>query len=128
METETIQELKKRGRRKSGSKLETEQYSNSPTCNEQDVLPANNSDKFKVTDDIVNLMEAEFGNRTKENLLVIYDNSIKTFRPVELKINFENMNKGIRKMRLAIIRKKMNPNEYIVNEEIFLTVEFKISQ
>ena len=128
MEQETNQVLKKRRRKRLNQNLEAEPHINSPNANEQAVLPPQNSDRSKLPDEIAKATEAKFGIKTNENLVVIYDLMNETFRTVELKMNFENVNKGIRKMRLAIIRKKMNPNEIIVNEERILTIEFKIVQ
>lgn len=128
MENETNQVLKKRRRRRIKQNLEAEPNINSSIANEQAVLPAQNSGSSKVSDEVVKAMEAKFGSRTGKTLVVIYDAVIKTFRTVELKMNFENVNKGIRKMRLTIIRKKMNPNEIIVNEEKILNIEFKAIQ
>ena len=128
MENETNQVLKKRRRKRINENLETEPRSNSSMANEQAALPAQNSDRTKVSDEVVKSMDSKFGSRTVENLVVVYDAVSKTFRTVELKMNFENVNKGIRKMRLTIIRKKMNPNEIIVNEDKILKIEFKAIQ
>lgn len=128
MEKEANQGLKKRRRRRINQNLEAEPNINSPITTEQAVLTTQNSDRPKISDEIVKAMDAKFGSRTSENLVVIYDAVVKTFRTVELKMNFENVNKGIRKMRLTIIRKKMNHNEIIVNEDKILMIEFKIIQ
>lgn len=127
MEKDTNQIFKKR-RRRISENIEADQKTNSPIADKQAVLPIQNPDHLKVPDDIIKAMEAKFGGKTNENLVVIYDTMIKTFRTVELKINFENVNRGIRKMRLTIIRKKMNPNEIIVNEDKILKIEFKAIQ
>lgn len=126
MENETNQVSIKRRRKRINENLKVVPHINSPTANEQAELPTNKADHSKVSDEIAKAMEAKFGNKTSENLVVIYDTVVKTFRTVELKMNFENVNKGIQKMRLTIIRKKMNPNEIIVNEKKILKIEFKI--
>jgi len=126
MENETTQALKKRRRKRINQNLVAGPNINSPVTNEQATLPANKADRSKVSDEIVKAMDAKFGSKTNENLVAIYDAVIKTFRTVELKMNFENLNKGIRKMRLTIIRKKMNANEIVVNEDKILKIEFKI--
>lgn len=128
MEKETDRVLIKRRRKRINENLKAVPHINSPTANEQAILPTNKADHSIASDEIAKSMEAKFGNKTSENLVVIYDTVIKTFRTVELKMNFENVNKGIRKMRLTIIRKKMNPNEIIVNEERILKIEFKAIQ
>ena len=127
MEQETNQVSKKRRRKRLNQNLEAEPFINYIAANEQAVLPPQNS-RSKLPDEIAKAMEAKFGIKSNENLVVIYDLMNEIFRTGELKMNFENVNKGIRKMRLAIIRKKMNPNEIIVNEERILTIEFKIVQ
>lgn len=128
MEKETDQVLIKRRRKRINENLKVVPHINSPVTNEQAILPTNKVNHSKVSDEITKAMEAKFGSKINENLVVIYDAVVKTFRTVELKMNFENVNKGIRKMRLTIIRKKMNPNEIIVNEEKIIKIEFKAIQ
>jgi hypothetical protein len=124
MKNEANELLPKKRRKRSNEKSNSVSQTNSLQAKEEGQLPVNSS----INTELEEIMEAEYGIHCRQTLIVIYDKVELTMRSVKVKKPFNQIGKGLRAMRLSIIRKKMNPNEIIVNEEIILAIEYKTGQ